>query len=284
MTKRLVTFVLVLAGVSIGAAEIGPDKGTLMIVGGNMQDPALYKRFIELAGGSQPPIVIVPTAGDDDTYDQYWTGLRRWRENGAMNITVLHTRDPKVADTEAFVQPIKAARGVFFEGGRQWKIMDAYLHTRTHKELTALLERGGVIGGSSAGATALGSYLVRGDTKGNETMIGDHLEGFGLLKNSGIDLHVLRRNRQFDMLEVMDKNPQLFGVGLDKDTAIVVQGDRFDVIGRSYVLIYSTKTVAGPNGRFYFLGAGDRFDLKTRKARRRGDSWTPLIGVKPPGE
>jgi cyanophycinase len=253
-----------------------------MIVGGNMQDPALYKRFIELAGGPQAPIVIVPTAGDDETYDQYWAGLRRWRENGAANLTVLHTRDRKLADTEAFVQPIKAARGVFFEGGRQWKIMDAYLNTRTHKELTALLERGGIIGGSSAGATALGSYLVRGDTKGNEIMIGDHLEGFGFLKNSGIDQHVLRRNRQFDMLEVMDKNPNLFGIGLDENTAIVVQGDRFDVIGQSYVLIYSTRTVAGPNGRFYFLGAGDRFDLKTRKATRRGDSWSPLMGVKPP--
>jgi cyanophycinase len=253
-----------------------------MIVGGNMQDPALYKRFIELAGGPQVPIVIIPTAGDDDEYDQYWSGLRLWRENGAQNLTVMHTRDRKVAETEAFVKPLKTARGVFFAGGRQWRIMDSYLHTLTHKELTGVLSRGGVIGGSSAGATALGSYLVRGDTKGNELMIGDHTEGFGFLKNSGIDQHVLRRNRQFDMLEVMDKNPNLFGVGLDEDTAIVVEGDRFDVIGRSYALIYSTKTVAGPNGRFYFLAPGDRFDLKARKATRRGDSWNPLTGVKPP--
>lgn len=281
MIKRFVAFVVLIAGGSLAAADYGPEKGTLMIVGGNMQDSALYKRFIELAGGPQAPIVIFPTAGDDDTYDQYWTGLRRWRENGAQNITVMHTRDRKVAETEAFVKPLKTARGVFFEGGRQWRIMDSYLHTLTHKELTAVLERGGVIGGSSAGATALGSYLVRGDTKGNETMIGDHLEGFGFLKNSGIDQHVLRRNRQFDMLEVMDKNPQLFGIGLDEDTAIVVQGDRFDVIGKSYALIYSTKTVAGPNGRFYFLAPGDRFDLKTRRATRRGDSWNPLMGVKP---
>jgi cyanophycinase len=282
MTKKLVALVVLVAGVSLGAADIGPDKGTLMIVGGNMQDPALYKRFIELAGGPQSPIVIIPTAGDDDEYDQYWSGLRLWRENGAQNLTVMHTRDRKVAETEAFVKPLKTARGVFFTGGRQWRIMDSYLHTLTHKELTGVLSRGGVIGGSSAGATALGSYLVRGDTKGNELMIGDHTEGFGFLKNSGIDQHVLRRNRQFDMLEVMDKNPKLFGVGLDEDTAIVVEGDRFDVIGRSYALIYSTKTVAGPNGRFYFLAPGDRFDLKARKATRRGDSWNPLTGVKPP--
>ncbi len=70
MTKKLIAFVLFAASVSLGAAEIGPDKGTLMIVGGNMRDPALYERFIELAGGTQAPIVIVPTAGDDETYDQ----------------------------------------------------------------------------------------------------------------------------------------------------------------------------------------------------------------------
>src|SRR5262245_33565634 len=282
MTKKLIAFAVLLLGATVGAADIGPDKGALMIVGGNMQDPALYKRFMELAGGPQAPIVIIPTAGDDDEYDQYWSGLRLWRENGAQNLTVMHTRDRKVAETEAFVKPLKTARGVFFAGGRQWRIMDAYLHTLTHKELTGVLSRGGVIGGSSAGATALGSYLVRGDTKGNEKMIGDHLEGFGFLKNSGIDQHVLRRNRQFDMLEVMDKNPNLFGVGIDEDTAIVVEGDRFDVIGRSYALIYSTKTVAGPTGRFYFLAPGDRFDLKTRKATRKGDTWNPLQGVKPP--
>jgi cyanophycinase len=282
MTKKLVLLVVLLAGIPLGAADIGPDKGTLMIVGGNMQDPALYKRFIELAGGPQAPIVIIPTAGEGDDYDEYWSGLRLWRENGAQNLTVIHTRERKVAETEAFVKPLKTARGVFFAGGRQWRIMDAYLHTLTHKELNGVLARGGVIGGSSAGATALGSYLVRGDTKGNELMIGDHTEGFGFLKNSGIDQHVLRRNRQFDMLDVMDKNPNLIGIGLDEDTAIVVEGDRFDVIGRSYALIYSTKTVAGPNGRFYFLAPGDRFDLKTRMATRRGETWNAVTGVKPP--
>ena len=281
MPKKIALAFFVLS-VSLAAAEIGPEKGALMIVGGNMQDPALYKRFIELAGGPDAPIVIIPTAGEDDEYDQYWSGLRLWREHGAQNLTVIHTRDRKVAETEAFVKPLKTARGVFFTGGRQWRIMDAYLHTLTHKELIGVLARGGVIGGSSAGATALGSYLIRGDTKGNEKMIGDHTEGFGFLKNSGIDQHVLRRNRQFDMLEVMDKNPDLFGVGLDEDTAIVVEGDRFDVVGRSYALIYSTKTVAGPNGRFYFLAPGDRFDLKTRKATRKGDAWNPLMGVKSP--
>jgi cyanophycinase len=281
--RRMLFALILVAGVSLSAADHGPDKGTLVIVGGAMQDPAIVTRFIDLAGGPDAPIVIIPTAGEaDDEYGQYWSGLKQWRENGARNITVLHTRDRKMADSEAFVKPIREARGVFFGGGRQWRLADSYLDTATHKELIALLNRGGVIGGSSAGASILASFMVRGDTKSNEKMIGDHTVGLGFLKNAAIDQHLLRRNRQFDMLEVIDKHPQLLGIGIDENTAIVVEGDRFDVIGRSYVVVYSHKPVAGSNGRFYFLGAGDRFDMKERKATRQRTEWRPLQGVRPP--
>jgi cyanophycinase len=242
------------------------------------------QRFIELAGGGDAPIVIIPTAGEaDDEYHQYWSGLKQWRDNGARNLTVLHTRDRKVANSEEFVKPIRAARGVFFAGGRQWRLADSYLDTLTHKELAALLNRGGVVGGSSAGASILSSFMVRGDTKSNEKMIGDHTVGLGFLKNAAIDQHLLRRNRQFDMLEVIDKHPALLGLGIDEDTAIVVRGDQFDVIGKSYVVVYSSRPVVGAGGRFYFMGAGDRFDMKTRKATRQGTEWRPLQGVRPPG-
>lgn len=252
--RQMVCAIVVLAGVSLSAGVHGPDKGRLVIVGGAMQDPAIVKRFIELAGGPEAPIVIIPTAGEaDEDYDNYWSGLRQWRDNGAKNLTVIHTRDRAVADSDAFVKPIREARGVFFGGGRQWRLADSYLNTLTHKELTALLNRGGVIGGSSAGASILASFMVRGDTKSNEKMIGDHVEGMGFLKNAAIDQHLLRRNRQFDMLEVIDKHPNLLGIGLDEDTAIVVDGDQFDVIGRSYAVIYSNKPVAGASGRFYFM-------------------------------
>lgn len=281
--RSLTCGLVFLASLTLSAGDIGPDKGTLVIVGGNMQDPAIVKRFIDLAGGPGAPIVIIPTAGEADEYDEYYSGLKLWRENGATNLTVVHTRDRKMADTEAFVTPLRAARGVFFAGGRQWRLADSYLNTLAHKELNAVLARGGVIGGSSAGASILASFMVRGDTKSSEAMIGDHTVGLGFLKNSAIDQHLLRRNRQFDMLAVIDKYPQLLGIGLDEDTAIVVEGDRFDVIGQGYAVIYSTKPVAGASGRFYFLAPGDRFDMKARKATRRGDDWRPLMGVRPPG-
>jgi cyanophycinase len=283
MIRRLALALLL--GTSLAASEHGPDKGTLVIVGGNIQDPAIVRRFIDLAGGPDQPIVIIPTAGEDDeheAFDQYWSGLKQWRDSGARNLTVLHTRDRKVADTDGFARPIRDARGVFFTGGRQWRLADSYLDTATHRALVALLGRGGVIGGSSAGASILASFMVRGDTKSNEKMIGDHTVGLGFLKNAAVDQHLLRRNRQFDMLEVIDAHPQLLGIGLDEDTAIVVQGDRFDVIGRSYAVIYSNQPVAGASGRFFFMGAGDRFDMKTRKATRQAGEWRPLQGVKPP--
>ena len=275
--------VVLLAGPGpLSAQKVGPASGALVIVGGAMRDPAIVTRFIDLAGGPEAPIVIIPTAGDAATYDQYWSGLSVFRDNGARNLTVLHTRDPKVADSEAFVEPLTRARGVFFAGGRQWRLADAYLKTRTHKELDALLARGGVIGGSSAGATILGSFLVRGDTKGNELMIGDHVEGMAFLKNSAIDQHVLRRNRQFDLVEVMRKYPDLLGIGIDENTAIVVEGDRFEVIGQSYVLVHDKGTLVSPHGSFFFMASGDRLDLVTREATRRQTTDRALEHVRRP--
>ncbi|MGD8535794.1 MAG: cyanophycinase [Candidatus Aminicenantes bacterium] len=276
----LIFFMIFIYVISIQASDIGPSNGYLVIVGGAMRDPAIFARFIDLAGGPDAPIVIIPTAGTGENYDQYWRGLRRYREAGAKNLTVVHTRDRAVADSEEFIRPIQKARGVFFSGGRQWRLADSYLNTRTHKELLALLDRGGVIGGSSAGATIQGSFLVRGDTKGNMTMIGDHLEGFGFLKNVGIDQHLLKRNRQFDMIEVIEKYPELLGIGIDEDTAIVVQGDRFEVIGQGYVAIYDQKKLIPPHGQFYLLAPGDRFDLIKREAFRPSQTMRPIDRVK----
>ena len=192
---------------------------------------------------------------------RYWSGLKQWRENGAKNLSVLHTRDRKVADTEAFVKPIRdRARGVLRR--RPPVAAGRFLSQHAHaQELSALLSRGGVDRRLVGRRVDPASFMVRGDTKGNEKMIGDHTVGLGFLKNAAVDQHLLRRNRQFDMLEVIDAHPQLLGIGLDEDTAIVVQGDQFDVIGKSYAVIYSNRPVAGASGRFYFMGAGDRFDM-----------------------
>jgi cyanophycinase len=273
-----VVFTLLLLGPLYATAqEIGPVKGSLVVAGGgSLRDSGILERFLDLAGGGDQPIVVIPTAGEQDEYDESWDGLRELRAAGARTLTVLHTRDRSVADTDAFAAPILAARGVWFPGGRQWRLADSYLNTRTHRALTALLERGGVIGGTSAGATIQGSFMVRGDTKGNELMVGDHVDGLAFLKNVTIDQHLLKRNRQFDLLPVIEARPQILGVGIDESTAIIVRGDAFEVIGRSYVAIYDAQRRLDSGGQFYLLAPGDRYDMKTRHATRPTTKTEPL--------
>ncbi len=254
---------------ALGAAEVGPNRGRLVIVGGGDNIDPILERFVDLAGGPTAPIVVIPTAGGLPAYDQYHPEARWFREQaGVAQVTVLHTIDRAEANSETFVQPIREARAVWFPGGRQWRLADAYLSTRTQQELEALLARGGIIGGTSAGATILGSYLARGDTADNTTMMGDHEQGFGFLRNVAIDQHMLRRNRQFDLIEIIDAKPELLGIGLDEDTAIVVTGDRFEVIGEGYVAIHDHRRRLANGGRFYFLAPGDVFDLATRQPMR----------------
>ncbi len=272
---------LLLAGLVVGssplaAQQVGPARGSLVLVGGSMQDAAIVERFLELAGGEDAPLVLIPTAGGAESYDPTWPGTGPFLAAGARHLTVLHTTDRHTANTDAFVEPLRHARGVWFGGGRQWRLADAYLDTKVHEALREVLDRGGVIGGSSAGATILGSYLVRGDTRTNTIMMGDHEEGFGLLRGVGVDQHLLRRNRQFDLIEVIRARPDLLGIGLDEDTAIVVQGDRFEVIGQSYVAIYDHERLLDSGGLFYLLAPGDEYDLATREAYRPRPALRPL--------
>ena len=259
----------------------GPAEGRLFIVGGG-EMAHLVPSFLTLGGGpSRCSLVIVPTAHDDETLAQ--EGIERllaqpWMDGGlpAASISMLHTRDRTQADDEAFTAALGEASAVWFDGGRQWRYIDAYKGTRVEQELRAVLQRGGVVGGSSAGATVLGSFLTRGDTASNQLMVGDHMEGLGLLSNVAIDQHLLRRNRQFDLLEVLEAQPSLLGLGIDEGTALVVGAERADVIGSSYVAVYNSAQFWEAQGEeaatrdgeerppFFLMHPGQALDLVTR--------------------
>lgn len=256
----------------------GPENGTLIVIGGGRLDEAIYERFYQEAGGDTARIVVIPTALDDEFLerDSALIQLRQlFESHGFKDVTLLHTRDTAQANEEDFIAPLKAATGIYFMGGRQWRIADGFLNTRAHQEMKNLLARGGVIAGSSAGATIQGSYLARGDTKNNQIMMGDHEEGLAFIKNVAIDQHVMARNRQFDLFTILDKRPELLGIGLDENTAIVVKGDTFEVIGESYVLMYdqsfwsregwTLKNLPDEERMFYMLRAGDRYNLRKRE-------------------
>ena len=190
MTSALIASLFLLAQAEPSLA-VGPKAGVLVVDGG-AQNPESIRRFVALAGGSDSPFVLIPTASESDHVDVKTEEHAFVREFGVKNVTVLHTRDRAEADTEAFVAPLKTARGVWFGGGRQWRLVDAYMGTRTQRELEAVLARGGVIGGGSAGATIQGSYLVRGAREGNHIMMAKgYEEGFGYLRGVAIDQHLL---------------------------------------------------------------------------------------------
>jgi len=254
---------------------IGPSNGTLIILGGGDLSESLIKRFIQIGGGLDAPMVIIPTADGQDNYDDNFGEAGMLKKIGATNVKVLHTTDREIANTESFVEPLIDAKVVWFSGGRQWRLIDAYKNTLTEKMLWKVLENGGVIGGSSAGATIQGSFLVRGDTRNNQIMMGDHQEGFGFLKNTAIDQHVLARNRHFDMIEILTQRPEVLGIGIDESTGIIVNGNQFEVIGESYVVVYDgsfwsregsdLKKIPENTVLFYFLRAGDKYDLLNKR-------------------
>src|SRR5262249_34743735 len=161
---------------------VGPKSGTLVIDGGARTSAAVHT-FVQLAGGPDSEFVLIPTADERDQVNVKEKRESFGGEFGVKHVTVLHTRDRAEADTELFVAPLKTARGVWFGGGRQWRLVDAYIGTRTEREIQAVLARGGVVGGSSAGATIQGSYLVRGAREGNHIMMAKGYEqGFGYLR------------------------------------------------------------------------------------------------------
>lgn len=260
------------------AVTKGYKNGSLIVIGGGRLSEDIIKEFYDLSGGKSAKIVVIPTASVRNNRVDSTRIFKTFKRYGFSNISILHTSDPKEANKDEFVKPIKEATGIYFLGGRQWRIADGFLNTKAHQEMFKLLDRGGVIAGSSAGATIQGSYLARGDTKNNQIMMGDHEEGLGFITNVAIDQHVIARNRQFDMFEILKNRPELLGISIDESTAIVVKGDTFKVIGKSYVIMYDgtfwsregsrLKKLPPKDQLFYYLKKGDKYNLKERKVIR----------------
>ncbi|MDR2816231.1 MAG: cyanophycinase [Proteiniphilum sp.] len=263
----------------------GPEKGSLIIIGGGNVVAEIWDRFIELAGGVEKArIVVVTNASGDEKEDYHSAAIDTLsRRLGKNRISRLHLKNIREANDEKNFKILQNATGIYFSGGRQWRIADVYLNTLTHLEFFNLLNRGGVIAGSSAGASIQGSFLWRGDTKGAQILIGDHTQGLGFLRNSIIDQHLIVRNRQFDATEFIKIAPQFIGIGLNESTAIVVQKDEFEVIGASAVAVYDYTAITGKgnnssvtrenyygtsNRPFFFLNKGQKYDLKEHKIIR----------------
>jgi cyanophycinase len=240
----------------------GPLSGSLVVAGGSVvAGSAIYDEFAQLAAaaGEEPYIVFVPTASGSsyETPEQIEAAIASLSASTGWNVRELvHTYDPEVADTAEFVAPIDRATGVWFGGGRQWRIANAYLGTAAQaafervrhtamppplRSITAwscvcvthgavaitagaqVLQRGGVIGGSSAGAAFQGDIMIRGNQSPNDLSIlldPDHLVGFGYAQGVGFDPHHIPRGRLDDDVELAMMFPTHLGIGLDENCAV----------------------------------------------------------------
>lgn len=261
------------------APKVGPPHGTVIVVGGGSMGPEIYQRFIDAAGGPNALIIDVPTAGGDSVYKQDAPGTRGWKQAGAKNIYVLHTTDRKLADSDSFAAILRKAGGVWFEGGRQFHLVDSYAGTKTEQGFHDVLARGGVVGGSSAGASIIGSFLVRGAPSNNNFIMDSpgYEKGFAFLRGVGIDQHVVARERLPDLTDsIMPKYPDLLAISEDEGTAWVVKGDVADIIGRNKAFVYGGKDVTDPGKPFLTLHPGDKYDLSARRIVHRASDDSPV--------
>jgi cyanophycinase len=273
MIKRpgLVVAALVLGATSaLAQPKVGPPRGAVMVVGGGSIGKDIFGEFIELAGGPDALIIDVPTAGGNDTYGAETATSRSLKAAGARNVIVLHTIDRAVADADSFIVPIQRAGGVWFEGGRQWHLVDRYAGTKSEKAFRDVLDRGGIVGGTSAGASILSSFLLRGAREGNRIVVApEYLAGFGYLRDVAIDQHVVARSRLRDLADsLVPRYPNLLGISEDEGTAWLVRGDSAEIIGRNKAFAYGGSG-NDPGRPFATLRPGDRYDLANRRVISR---------------
>ena len=248
--------------------------GSLVISGGGRLPDEVRDRFLELAGGKEARIVLIPTARslayDDADPEQE---LEPWASRGIASVCLLHTRSRATADEPGFAAPLADATGVWIGGGSQSRLSEAYADTEVERRLKALLDRGGVVGGSSAGAAIMTRVMIASGRT-------DPVEGrgFDFLPGAVVDQHFLKRNRIKRLTKLLERHPDLIGFGIDEQTALVVgvRDQRISVVGDSYV-VACLPASGGRPARIEILKEGDQTDLAA--LRKSEPSVIPAIDL-----
>ena len=240
-------------------------RGALVICGGGGIPESVRQEFLKLAGGTKAKLVVIPTASADaDGSADVRSGfLEPWTKRGVASATLLHTRSRARADEPAFARLLDEATGVWFSGGDQSRVTEVYLGTAVERALNGVLDRGGVIGGTSAGAAIMSRVMITGGQA--KATLGT---GFGFLPGAVVNQHALRRNRINRLLGVLAEHPDLTGVAVDEATALVVHRGRWQVMGNSYV------AVCRPSGG----GQPMRLDIFQDGDAGSLEDWKPPLG------
>lgn len=264
-------------------AQQWPNGWILLSGGGEKEElapPDALELFRALAGGPDSSVLFVPTAasslrlpsgeildvpaqgplGPDAVAFEKALALHL----GVRRVEILHTRDRREADSDAFVRRISKARAVWLSSGNAGRLIDAYLNTKTERALRELLGRGGVVAGTSAGAIILGSYVIRGRADKPVLMARGREKGFGFLANTAINPHFLAAHRETELITIVDWHPQLIGLGIDTGAAALVHRGSLQPLGSGRVGVYDN--VRRPKGWYYMLDRDSCLDLASRKA------------------
>jgi cyanophycinase len=261
--NRLCCFFLVCFTGLAAAGQIPPPAakepagevvGTLFVVGGGTLPASARAEFVKLAGGPKAKLVVIPTASATADGDGA-SSIAPWKSYKMESVTLLHTRDRKKADDPAFVKPLTEATAVWFGGGDQSNVTKAYLGTAVHTAIKDLLARGGLVGGTSAGAAIMSEVMITGGNPKATTG-----KGLGFYHHAVFDQHFIKRDRENRLIGVLAKNPGLFGVGIDEGTVALLQGRTLTVLGVSSIITILSEGAGKPLTK-ETLKAGQKVDL-----------------------
>ena len=259
-TSFLVTFVSFLLFTSALSQQ------RLLVVGGGERPPEAMKKFVEWSGGANSRILAITWASGvpDESFEALEKGFRA---AGAAAVEHAAVRPLDEAKRAKFIEQLKNATGVFFSGGDQNRIMDVLKDEELLQLIRAKYNSGAPFGGTSAGAAAMSDPMMTGDAD-LKILDGSKVgvrKGLGLMPNVIFDQHFLVRQRHNRLFGLMMVNPKLLGIGIDEDTAVLIEDNRkLTVAGKTHVMMI------GPNGAkngfsVYILSSGEKFDLRKRK-------------------
>jgi len=259
---------------SASASAVQPiwEGGSLVIIGGGSRPLYVMERIVELAGGPDCRMVVIPMASADpqDTGD-YQSG--QLREAGCPEVDYL-IFDRESADSDEVVARLDGITGIFFSGGVQSRLLDHMAESRLFDRVREIYLSGGVLGGTSAGAAVMSQIMITGDE--NHPLSEDYsfevistgnvvtAEGFGFVTNAIIDQHFVVRKRHNRLISLVLENPSLVGIGIDESTAIVMPTpDELWVLGESIAVIYdaSNATQIATNDELELSARGIRMHL-----------------------
>jgi cyanophycinase len=283
MKKRWLTGILTLALCATALGHDTPSRGHLMLIGGGDKPVEAMAKFVELAGGKDAPIVVIPTASGEADTPSYYLELFR-KEHGATDVVVLPIKVKADTDKPEHIAAAKRARGIFFSGGDQSRILDALEGTRVLEAMGEAYRNGAVVGGTSAGTACQSVQMITGE--GDFKVIrGGAVElrnGLGFLRGAIVDQHFIARQRENRLITVLLEHPDQLGIGVDEDTAVWVKpDDTFEVIGARSVMVFDAsqasvqrgkgekgKELLGVHGmRMHIVLPGESFDLARRAPR-----------------